>query len=98
MGARKLRYALKDSRINASGYLEWYNPDSPFADKDGFALRYKDRSLHKNGETPAGHHIHHGDNNKLNDKYKNLVILPAGEHGREHNIPHWKTKGAKKPR
>lgn len=38
-----------------------------------------------NGPIPAGHHVHHINGNKFDNRLENLECLPGSEHVAEHN-------------
>jgi len=38
-----------------------------------------------NGEIPTGHHVHHKDEDKENNKIENLELITASDHGKLHS-------------
>lgn len=66
------------------GYRRVYAPGHPLANKDGNILEHR-KVLHDAGiQVPPGWHVHHRNENKLDNRLENLEVLPPRMHTREH--------------
>ncbi len=54
--------------------------------KKGFGFLHRDIWKFHHGEIPEGFHIHHRDENALNNHIDNLEALHPKEHGRKHKL------------
>jgi hypothetical protein len=58
--------------------------------RSGYFTNSRLKHLHRakweklRGPIPTGHHIHHKDHDKLNNRISNLECISAGEHARRH--------------
>jgi hypothetical protein len=67
-----------------SGYVRVWCPGHPVAKRDGYALEHR-RVLHDAGvAVPSGHHVHHLNEDKTDNRLENLAVLTASEHVRTH--------------
>jgi hypothetical protein len=67
-----------------NGYIRVWAPGHPVANKDGYALEHR-KVLHDAGiEIPPGHHAHHLNHDKADNRLENLAVLPQGEHHSHH--------------
>ena len=72
--------------IDNKGRFRVYRPDCPRAFPSGYALRaHVVYWLHLGICHPVGTVLHHVDENKLNDRFENLVPIEHGEHTRLHH-------------
>jgi hypothetical protein len=70
--------------IMPSGYVRVWCPGHPIANADGYALEHR-RVLHDAGvDVPAGHHVHHLNEDKTDNRIENLSVLTASDHVRTH--------------
>jgi len=70
--------------LMANGYIRVWSPGHPTAAKDGYALEHR-LVLHEAGVLlPSGHHVHHLNGNKTDNRAENLAVLSVGEHGAAH--------------
>jgi len=78
---------------NDRGRVKIYSPDHPFATKQGYVYRYRLVMEKKLGRYLLPSEIvHHGDENKANDKADNLEVTTQSKHIKIH-LP--KMKGPK---
>lgn len=74
-----------DGMINNRGRFLVFRPDCPRAFASGYALRSHVVFWLTTGTTPPlGTVLHHDDENKLNDRFENLVVKEHGQHTRDH--------------
>jgi hypothetical protein len=67
-----------------SGYIRVYVPGHPMAKRDGYALEHR-YVMHEAGvHIPDGHHVHHLNGVKADNRLTNLAVVPASEHHRHH--------------
>jgi hypothetical protein len=73
-------------RIMPSGYVRVWAPGHPVANKDGYALEHR-KVLHDAGVTLLpGHHVHHLNGDKTDNRFENLRQVKADDHARSHAI------------
>jgi deoxyuridine 5'-triphosphate nucleotidohydrolase len=73
-------------RITRYGYKMIYKPDHPNAQKDGYIFEHRYvMSQHLGRSLTNEEHVHHKDENKLNNEIDNLEIVSLSEHTRLHN-------------
>ena len=66
------------------GYIRVWAPGHPVAMRDGYALEHR-KVLHDAGVAiPPGHHVHHINGQKDDNRIENLEVLPKSEHHRHH--------------
>lgn len=71
-------------RIRKDGYRAIWKPDHPLAYSDGYVLEHR-MVVHDAGiEVPDGHHVHHVNGDKLDNRLENLVVLDGADHTRRH--------------
>lgn len=64
----------------------YYRVGGYYKRRDGYAL-HRVIWEEANGPVPEGHHVHHLDENRINNDLANLVCLPIEEHRRVHIGP-----------
>ena len=75
------------------GRFRVYRPDYPNAYFLGYALRAHVVYWLKTGKThPTGYVLHHKNENRLDDRFINLELMPHGDHTREHKLQRHKFK------
>lgn len=75
-----------DRRISKYGYYELYRPDHPNAKKDGWIFEHRLIMSEYLGRPLAEYeHVHHIDENKLNNDFNNLKVMSMSEHIKYHN-------------
>lgn len=72
-------------KLSRYGYKMIYKPEHPNAQKDGYILEHRLVMSEFLGR-PLGsdEHIHHKDENKLNNNISNLEIISKSEHSKLH--------------
>ena len=70
--------------LTPSGYVRVYKPGHPMANGDGYALEHRWMLYEMAIPVPAGHHTHHINGNKADNRWSNLEVLPAADHVRNH--------------
>lgn len=68
----------------ANGYRRVCSPGHPLADKYGMVLEHRKVAYDASLEVSPGHHVHHRNGDKLDNRVENLEVLPAGAHHRFH--------------
>ena len=72
------------SRIMDTGYVRVWCPDHPTAKKDGYALEHRKVWHDANGPIPPGHHVHHRNRDRGDNRLANLELVEASDHLRKH--------------
>ncbi len=68
----------------ANGYIRLWRPGHRLAGNDGYVLEHR-MVLHEEGaELPDGHHVHHRNGDRTDNRIENLVVVTPAEHGRFH--------------
>lgn len=76
--------ARRAPREHGSGYLRVFAPGHSLASRDGYAFAHR-LVLHKAGvEIPPGHHVHHLNGDKRDNRLENLAVLSPQEHSQLH--------------
>lgn len=57
----------------------YYRPHSGYI-KEGVGALHREIWKDERGEIPSGYHIHHKDNNPLNNDIENLACIPSSDH------------------
>lgn len=86
-GQKRPTYGQRVPKVNAQGYLRVWAPEHPVAYGDGTALVHRMVWHDANGTIPAGFDVHHRNEDKTDNRIKNLILLSNVEHQAEHNIP-----------
>lgn len=67
-----------------SGYVRVYAPGHPEAKDRGWGREHRIVAHDAFGPIPAGHHVHHINGDRSDNRVENLVVLTPEEHGRAH--------------
>jgi len=71
----------------SSGYIAVYARDNERAfKKDGYICEHRLIWEKANGSIPEGWHVHHINGVKTDNRLRNLIALPNGEHIRKHGL------------
>lgn len=70
------------TRLNANGYREFFNHST-----GQWELTHRQAARNRYGEPEPGHHVHHLNGNKTDNRHANLVILAPQVHARIHRDP-----------
>lgn len=79
--------------VNSQGYRVVYRPEHPLANKQGHVLEHRLVAWEAFGPFDPRHHVHHKDEDKLNNDPSNLEVLTPSAHRSQHNREHvagWK--------
>lgn len=77
------RHSNYKGLVRRGNYLARFLPDHPLADSSGYVLEHR-RVAHDAGIYVAGHHVHHKNGDKHDNRLQNLAVLDAAEHHRRH--------------
>jgi hypothetical protein len=79
------RWCVKAKRrVHTDGYIDIWDPGHPLARMDGYVSEHR-KVLHAAGiEIPAGHHVHHVNGDKQDNRIENLSVLTPRQHTYEH--------------
>jgi uncharacterized protein YbdZ (MbtH family) len=80
----------------AGGYAWIYAPECPYANAKGCVRRCRYVLWEAGVVIPKGSHIHHKDENRLNDTRGNLEVLTKAEHHRHHALGHIVTEASRR--
>ena len=70
--------------LNASGYVRVWAPGHPMANSDNYVLEHR-MVVHDAGiDVPPGHHVHHINGDKADNRLENLEVLSESERHRLH--------------
>lgn len=75
---------LSKYRYNHGGYIRIYEPDHPIALPQGVVAEHRKVWYEAHGDIPNGHHIHHINGDKSDNRIENLACLSHSEHSRQH--------------
>lgn len=76
---------VRDGRsVMASGYVRVWAPGHPMANADGYALEHRKVLFDAGVDVPEGHHVHHLNGNKTDNRRENLAVIDEAEHHRHH--------------
>ena len=68
-----------------NGYRRvWVGYDHPLANKDGNVLEHRLVLFNAGIDVPAGWHVHHKNEDKLDNRLDNLEVLPVRDHALHH--------------
>lgn len=70
--------------FHRGGYLRVYVPGHPMARADGYALEHRWLLYEMAIPVPDGHHVHHKNGDKADNRWSNLEVIEAREHHRQH--------------
>lgn len=71
-------------RVGHIGYRLVWEPTHPLAMVDGYVMEHR-KVVHDAGiHIPPGHHVHHINGDKLDNRLENLEVKSASDHSREH--------------
>lgn len=78
--------SMTTGRRMSGGYIQLRLPEHPLANRNGWVNEHR-VVVHAAGiDIPRGHHVHHKDGDKTNNKLENLEVLPGGVHSRLHSV------------
>lgn len=66
------------------GYIRAYRPGHPMANRDGHALEHRLVVFEAGIDVPRGHHVHHRNGAKTDNRIENLEVVDAVTHARRH--------------
>lgn len=66
------------------GYIAVRRPGHPLADKQGYVMEHRLVLWEAGIEIPDGHHVHHLNGDKTDNRIENLTVVSASDHQREH--------------
>lgn len=76
--------ARRDRRIMANGYIRVFRRGHPLAARDGYVLEHR-LVLHEAGVSVLeGHHVHHINEDKTDNRLENLEVVTVREHVLHH--------------
>lgn len=70
--------------MTANGYLRIWSPDHPLAMSDGYVLHHRMVVYDAGIDVLDGHHVHHINGDRLDNRLDNLEVVTAEEHRRIH--------------
>ena len=77
----KLSQSWRGGRsIHSSGYILIHQPEHPRARTNGYVFEHILVWEKHNGQIPLGHHIHHINGDKQDNRIENLKSMPSREH------------------
>ena len=80
---RGIRFARHPKSKYRSGRVYFY-PSAKIPRRNGVGALHQEIWKDAHGPIPRGWHVHHADDNSLNNALENLECLPAGEHMAHH--------------
>ena len=83
----RAKSTLPIPRPTQTGYLRVFRPGHPLAARDGYVLEHRLVVYEAGIPIPPGHHVHHLNGDKMDNRLENLVVLPASAHHRDHRQP-----------
>ena len=85
--SRACLYASRRAeRVDFHGYVIVKDPDHPLAGKNGYVLAHRRVVYDAGVEVPPGHHVHHRNGDKTDNRLENLEVLSKSEHHTLHNL------------
>lgn len=83
-GLKVPNYGTGRSASLRSGYIRIRAPRHPLAGADGYVYEHRKVWYDANGEIPCGHHIHHVNEDKADNRLENLEMLSDSAHSLHH--------------
>jgi hypothetical protein len=78
------RYSREGFIVRKNGYRAIWAPDHPMANSDGYVAEHR-MVVHDAGiPIPPGHHVHHKNGDKRDNRLENLEVALASDHHRTH--------------
>lgn len=78
--------AQRSRFVGKSGYVRVKLPGHPESDARGWALEHRVVAHDTFGPIPAGHHVHHKNHDKADNRPENLSVLSPEAHHSEHRV------------
>lgn len=75
---------MRQSIDKSLGYVYFIDKDNPLANSQGKVYVHRHIWFINTGENPKDLIIHHKDNNKQNNEFKNLEAVSRSDHGKIH--------------
>lgn len=71
-------------RVGNTGYVFIWEPAHPLAMRDHYVLEHRKVWFDAHGEIPTGHHVHHINGDKTDNRLENLEVKAPSDHHRDH--------------
>lgn len=82
--AKQCRHCGHGQRLFTRGYVRLYKPGHPLARCDGHILEHRWLLYEMAIPVPRGHHIHHRNGQKDDNRWSNLEVVAASQHSIHH--------------
>lgn len=86
LGLYPVQRRLPGHRVIEDGYARLWYPHHPLAGKTGYVQEHRFVAWEVFGPFDVSHHVHHKDENTLNNDPSNLEVLPPREHYKRHRV------------
>jgi HNH endonuclease len=71
-------------KLTRQGYVRVWAREHPLANGDGNVLEHRKVLYDAGIAVPPGHHVHHKNGDKTDNRLENLEVLRAVDHSRHH--------------